>query len=296
MLAVWELPAVSKQEIEHEKGPFKLVIAGIGTNQRTKLEYVWQNASGTFIENGLHEQYEDAIERLSAKAQKDSNNCAFVFDSLTNFPRLKCEIGVQTQARQEKISTIRDTILSKPNQGQSQTEPDFSKLNISDPSDPKTTTREDKLKSRTLSLFDRLRAKQANATSGSPSTPADLLRRRALHRVPEVIDTLRLKQSQKLNALFRSDLHGMPSTTRTAKMKVSFSLEQLVQEITDSSRVPIAREEITECISILGREIPDTWCSVYFGEGLKCVTLQGEGWRKDEIREWCEKEIRRMSG
>ena len=77
-------------------------------------------------------------------------------------------------------------------------------------------------------------------------------------------------------------------------MKVSFSLEQLVQEIRDSGRVPTASEEIKAALEILGGEIPDTWCNVYAGNGVKCVTLQGEGWRKEEVQAWCENEIAKM--
>lgn len=299
VLAIWEITAHSAKEVEHKKGPFRLISSGIGSNQQTKIEYAWTNVFGTFIENELHQKYEEAIERLWQSAQANPDAFTYVYEPLITFPRLTCQIGTQTQARQQKITSIRGTILSKSSKTKeqpSQSEPDFSKLQITDPSDPKPTpaSHEDKLKSRTLSLFDRLRAKQLANSSSSPQDSASLLRRRALHRIPDLIDTLRLKQSQKLNKLFRSDLPGSSREIGARQMKVSFSLEQLVQEIRDSGRVPIAAEEIKECIGILGREVPDTWCSVYFGDGLKCVTLQGEGWRKEEVKEWCEREVRRM--
>lgn len=78
------------------------------------------------------------------------------------------------------------------------------------------------------------------------------------------------------------------------KMRVSFSLDALVQEIRDSGKTNIAPEEVKECIAILGREVPDAWCNVYASGDVKCVTLQGEGWKKEEIREWCEKEISKI--
>ncbi|KAK5957844.1 hypothetical protein OHC33_001033 [Knufia fluminis] len=304
MLAVWEVTLAPGKEVEHSKGPFRLVATGIGSNAQAKVEYAWTNSSGTFIESELHQKYEAAIERVWQSAQVNADAYSFVYEPLITFPRLKCQIGTQTQARREKITSIRDTILSKQpqpqppqSQVQLQSEPDFSKLQISDPSDnKKPISREETLKSRTTSLFDRLRAKQAANNTSAPQTSATLLRRRALHRIPEIIDILRLKQSQKLNSLFRSDLHGLPNGTGARKMKVSFSLESLVQEIRDSGRVLIAAEEIRECIVLLGREVPDGWCSVYLGEGVKCVTLQGEGWRKEEVRGWCEGEVRRMDG
>lgn len=79
-------------------------------------------------------------------------------------------------------------------------------------------------------------------------------------------------------------------------MKVSFSLDALVQEIRDSGKTNIAADEVKESISILGREVPDTWCSVYASGDVKCVTLQGDGWRKEEVKEWCDREISKIEG
>lgn len=298
MLAVWEVTESIEpgKEVEHKRGPFRLVVTGVGSNQQVKVENAWINTAGTFAESELHQRYEGAIERLWRLAQANADAFGYVYEPLVTFLRLSRSVGAQTQARQEKIGSIRDSILSKTSRAQEQTTeagPDFSKLQISDPADSRASAREFTLKSRTLSLFDRLRAKQL-ANSSTPQDSASQLRRRALHRIPEMLDILRLRQSQKLNSLFRSDLLGAPGGAGARTMKVSFSLEQLVQEIRDSGKVPVAPEEIKECISILGREVPDTWCSVYPGESVKCVTLQGEGWRKEEVREWCEREIKRM--
>lgn len=294
ILAVWEIcDEYTGNEIAHKKGPFKLVTTGIGSGQQTKIENV-QTIASSFLESELQQKYEAVVEKLARRAQRGTQSqYIFVSQELTNFPLLKCEIGTQTQARQEKIHSIRDSILSKLSTTKStaSTEPDFATLSISDPSDP-PKSREDKLKSRTLGLFDRLKAKQlANSASGGAPTSAELLRRRALHRLPDIIDVLRLKQSQKLNSLFRA-----AGASRTSSMKVSFSTDQLIQEIRDSGRVPTSPEEIRTCLDILGREVPDTWCSVYAGTGVNCVTLQGEGWRKDEMQTWCESEIAKMGG
>ena len=288
MLAVYELQEQSTESVNQKLSPWKLIKTGIGHSQHTKVERVGQ-ANGGFLEQQLQQRYELLIESLQRTAQEGSKY-NFVFGSISEFPRLQCEIGQQTQARKEKIDTIKSTVM-KP----VQTEPDFSKLNISCPSDVHApVTREDRLKSRTLSLFDRLKAKQiTNSALGAQPTSAEMLKRRALHRIPDIIDTLRMKQSQKLNSMFRSDF-GMPSTSRNMSVKVSFSLEQLVQEIRDSGRAPVASEEIRECIIVLGRDVPDTWCTVYFGESMKCVTLQGEGWTKAQIKDWCREEIERM--
>lgn len=299
MLAVWEVEPESKEtksEFEHSKGPFRLLTTGIGATSEVKIEYAWTE-SGSFIENQLHQKFERLVERLRTLAKKNANS--FTFDDITSFPLLKCSTGAQTQARKEKINSIKNHILSKPGQPTTTTQSqslDLSKLDISDPSEPKPTARETALKSRTMSLFDRLRAKQAASSATAQPTSADLLRRRALHRMPEIIDVLRLKQARKVSSQFRADPNELSSNTFASKMKVSFSLDALVQEIRDSGKTNIAADEIKESISILGREVPDTWCSVYASGDLKCVTLQGDGWRKEEVKEWCDREIARIEG
>lgn len=296
LLAIWEVRPKNKQperEVEHKAGPFRLLATGTGSGSQVKIEYAWTH-SGSFIESELHERFEKVVEKIykSAKNEPDS----FAFAAITNFPLLKCQVGDQTQAQKEKISLIRDQILSKPSQPTSSTQPhslDLSTLDISDPSDPKPTPRETALKSRTISLFDRLRAKQlANSATAAP-TSAELLRRRALHRMPDIIDVLRLKQARKLSSQFRTDIQGS-SSGAASMMRVSFSLDALVQEIRDSGKTNIAPEEVKECISILGKEVPDAWCNLYVSGDVNCVTLQGEGWKKEEIKEWCEKEISKI--
>lgn len=296
MLALWEDTSnASGKELDHTKGPFRLISAGFGTTQQINLERT-ASESSHFDQKQLHNDYERLANTLYTKAQSARDCYSFIFETLLHFPKLRCVVGRCTQAAQTKVDAIRQQILGN-SPITDNNESVFSKLNISDSSEaPKAQRLDERLKSRTLGLFDRLKAKQlANSASAAAPTSAELVRRRALHRIPDIIDVLRLKQSQKLNNLFRSDLHGSSSATRTTKTKVSFSLEQLVQEIRDSGRVPIAPEEIRECLQILGREVPDTWCSVYAGSGLKCVTLQGEGWTKEAVKEWCTKELARIN-
>lgn len=300
MLAIWDVDLKGREvkaELDHKNGPFRLLITGIGVGSDVRIEYAWTD-TGSFIENQLHQKFERLVERWHTVAKKNEGD--FIFEKFADLPLLKCSTGVQTQARKEKISSIKAQILSKPAQATSTAHSqslDFSRLDISDPSDPKPNPKETALKSRTLSLFDRLRAKQlANTSSGSPPTSADILRRRSLHRMPEIIDVLRLKQARKVSSQFRADIHGSPSKTFAMMMKVSFSLDALVQEIRDSGKTNVAADEVKECISILGREVPDTWCSVFTSGDVKCVTLQGEGWRKEEIKEWCDREISRIEG
>lgn len=297
MLGLWELDEETQQhepEIEHNKGPFRLVRCGMGSSTQMKLEYTWTEL-GRSMESELHQRFQNLIKKIHK--WRETNRDKFSLDSLAAFPLLKCHTGAQTQMRREKVALIRDQILKTPAQKVPAALPqslDLSKLDISEEAGPKPSLREATLKSRTLSLFDRLQAKQiANSTSATP-TSAELLRRRALHRIPDIVSILRLKQARRLNSQFQADILDSPSRMSARSMKVSFSLDAIVQEIRDSEKASIAIDEVRECISILGREIPDTWCNIYTSGQAKCVTLQGEGWRKEEIRDWCEREISKM--
>ncbi|KAJ9654325.1 hypothetical protein H2198_006623 [Neophaeococcomyces mojaviensis] len=297
MLAVWELVyAAQTGEIQHKRGPFKLEQNGIGLNKRVTVEYVWANATtGTFVESELQRKYEEAIEALFESQRHDGES--FIWKALAEFPSLRCEVGVVTQQRKEKITSIRDSILSKApsklsqssqqEQQQPQPQPDLSSLTIHSPDSPPRKSQEQTSKSRTLSLFDRVRAKQLHNSTISQPTSAELLRRRAIYRIADLVSVLRLKQARKLNSQFHDDSNSQ----RRMQMKVSFSFEALVQEIKDSLRSEVASEEIREGLLILGRELPGTWCSVYEVGTVRCVTLQGEGLSAREVKAWCDSRI-----
>jgi hypothetical protein len=130
------------------------------------------------------------------------------------------------------------------------------------------------LKARTLSLFDRVRAKHlANSTTTTPTTD-EILRHSAIGRIDEIVEILRMKQQQKLSATYMSSAHTSPGKTRG---KVSFSMMQLVNDIKTSLSVPIGSEEIKKCIEILANEVAGGWCEVFDMGTVKSVILNGNG-------------------
>jgi len=317
VLAAWELKrGFTGGEIEHRDGPFKLEQNGIGLNKRITVEYVWASATGAFVESELQQKYEDALDNIFDTQRHDKDS--FIWKQPTDSPRLRCEIGKVTRQRKEKVASIRDSILTKTktpayqplqqNQDQDQQQqtqqPDLSTLSIHGPStSPPRTSKPQQpqtSKSRTTNLFDRIRAKQHQNSTLLQPTAASLLRRRAIHRIPDLVDVLRLKQARKLLTTTTQSFHQNPNSSSNLdsqsgrlQMKVSFSFEALVQEIRDSLRSEVASEEIREGLLIMGREMVGEWCRVYEMGSVRCVTLQGEGIGAREVRSWCERAMNR---
>lgn len=300
VLAVWELAAQrdvvsNEKELEHDRGPFKLTTNGVGEGATTVVEFAWAARSHKYNELDIQRRYEAACDLLAGLVRGRSDS--FLWRSIEEVPQLQAQTGQQTRQRQEKISTIRNLILNRtpmeraqppPTQSaaQSGTELSFSDLKIS--SSPKKNASS---QSRTLSLFDRVKARQLLAASTTAPTSAQLLRRRALARLADIVEILRLKQAQKLNSQFNSSIHGSPSKTATAtRMKTCFSLDALVQEIQDSMSIAASAEELRECILILARDMDDQWCAVYSSGGARCVTLQGQGLSGRDVAAWAQKQ------
>lgn len=314
VLALWELNSgtmaaavhAADSEIVHSHGPFKMEQVGVGANGTVTLEYTWTDTNtkeALFIETELQRRYEARIhELIAASYQRDeegpeSESC--IWKSLRDVPKLRCETGKLTQLRRDKVASIKSRILSKTLAATPASDlaaaaaapalqPDLSRLSIHGPNSPPRKSQDSSssnAKSRTIGLFDRVRAKQLFNATATTFTPAQLLRQRALQRIPELVDVLRLKQARKLTG------HGPGQQ----QMRVSFSLEALVQEIKDSLRSEVASEEIREGIVILGRDVPGKWCRVYEMGSVRCVTLQGEAMARKEFETWCKAERDKMT-
>lgn len=292
-LAIWELAAQrtvvwDHKELEHNRGPFKLVRNGLGEGGRFVVEFAWAAQSRTYNEQDIQKRYEKACDLLAglARGQPDS----FLWGAVETIPQLQAQTGQQTRQRQEKASTIRDLILNKAPRRDTQqvaesgTDLSFSDLQIS--TSPKKSA---PLQSKTLRLFDRVKARQLFAATTTAPTAAELLRRRALARLADIVDILRLKQAQKHNSQFGATTRDSPSNAASAtRTKTCFSLDALVQEIQGSMSVAASAEELRECILILARERDDRWCAVYSSGGVRCVTLQGQGPSGREVKAWAQ--------
>jgi len=288
MLGLYEIGADvenCRSILAHKNGPFKLTTSGIGRTSRTWVEYVGgpprMMTPAPFNADNLQALYKAEVEAVFISQR--SNPTSFVYDTLANYPLLASIMGVQTLARKQHASARRTEILSLSSQT-----PVPSRVKSSTGSgDSQSTTAQipESVKARTLSLIDRVRAKQlANASNSQPSQEA-IVRHHAIGRVAEVVEILRMKQQQKLSSRFVSAVHASPSQVRG---KVSFTLNQIVDEIRGSVSVPIGDQEVRMCIKILATEMPGFWLSTFELGGIQSVVLNGPGASGAEVKKVLE--------
>jgi hypothetical protein len=210
---------------------------------------------------------------------------------------LSCTVGTQSAIRQDKSSARRTEILSISNASQQRQQKRLGTPAVSLPeSMDKTEVEAAKpVASRTQSLFDRIAARQAIKTSSGAPTVADILRRRAVGRIDEIVEILRMKQHQK--NVGRN--HMLPNTNSTSPTKpgqrVSFSMKQLQTEIKDSARVPLGDDEIKLCLKMLAEEeSTKNWLKLLdscVGDGASVfVVLEGRGMPGRDVQKILEME------
>ena len=214
------------------------------------------------------------VQRLYLIATSDHPaNLEFLNELLSRFPLLRCDVGAQTEQRIAKASAARTEIMDVAKASQKrQAAKTIVKINQnSEESAPEQASQE--LKSRTLSLFERVKAKQlANAANGAP-TPASILRQHAIGRVGEVVEILRMKQQQKQSVGFNSAIDESPSKVRINK--VAFGFAQIIQEIKNSASIPIQDDEAKMCLELLSKDVDGTWLTTFELGSVKSVVLQG---------------------
>ena len=265
MLAIYEIEDAetgTQSEVKHNKCPFKLVILGVGSNACNTVEYIKTCYLDEHQETCL---YENAIRRFSST---DTTSASI--------PLLAFTRGTQTQRRQQKATALREHILNKaPPQAQPRPQPqeaDMSSLTIKDATTPVTTP--SALKSRTLSLFDRVKAKQTLLASTSTPTAQQVLRKHAIGRIAEVVEILRMRQQQ--------------SSVGRSGGRVSFSSKQVVEVIKQSMSVPVGDEEVRACLEMLSRDVPGRWLTEWRVGDVKGVVLEGVGSSGVEVKKLLE--------
>jgi len=98
---------------------------------------------------------------------------------------------------------------------------------------------------RKTNLLDRILAKQEAAKMGPCApTPAELARKAALQRTPEVLGVLSLLCANRPG------------------MRVSFSTTTILQQLQGSIRTPISKEEAMKCVEVLASEVAPGYVSV----------------------------------
>jgi hypothetical protein len=276
MLAIYEIGSNSQvlsKTMKFRNSPFKLNMAGLGDNIRYHVEYRGTQILGqsSYEEQKLQDFYEQQLEEVFITERGQSNS--WLNDDTSLLPRLEFEMGIQTQVRREKASVARNHILGLPAGNQSRATPEVAAQKTEQAKSEENSPSQ-ALKARTLSLFDRVRAKQlANSTTSGPTTES-ILRSRAISRLDDVVDILRMKQQQKLGATLGSSLYSSPGKTRS---KVSFGLNQVIHDIKSSLSVPIADEEIRMCINILSKDVPGTWLTTFSMGSVQTIILNGLG-------------------
>jgi hypothetical protein len=98
---------------------------------------------------------------------------------------------------------------------------------------------------RKTNLLDRILAKQEAAKSGPTApSPAELERKAALQRAPEVLGVLSLLCASRPG------------------MRISFSTATLIQSLRTSVRSPISQDEAMRCIDVLASEVAPGYVSI----------------------------------
>ncbi|RYN42698.1 hypothetical protein AA0113_g5708 [Alternaria arborescens] len=109
---------------------------------------------------------------------------------------------------------------------------------------------------RKTNLLDRILAKQEAAKAGPAApTPAELQRKAALQRTPEVIGVLSLLCANRPGS------------------RVSFSTTTLLQAIQGSIRSPISKEEAMKCVEVLASEVAPGYVSVVSMGSISSVVI-----------------------
>ncbi|KAI4614448.1 hypothetical protein J4E83_007101 [Alternaria metachromatica] len=109
---------------------------------------------------------------------------------------------------------------------------------------------------RKTNLLDRILAKQEAAKAGPAApTPAEIQRKAALQRTPEVIGVLSLLCANRSGS------------------RVSFSTTTLLQAIQGSIRSPISKDEAMKCVEVLASEVAPGYVSVVSMGSISSVVI-----------------------
>ncbi|RMZ76564.1 hypothetical protein DV737_g4772, partial [Chaetothyriales sp. CBS 132003] len=276
MLALFE---VGRQSVNgnralllHNRSPFRLVVSGIGLSARHTVEYC---SDLVYDEVRLLQGYDEIIRSVCTSGCNE--NATFISGSIEQYPLLAFAKGFQTMIRQDRASAVRNHILNITPQRQHEAsnlkaamEPDLSRLSISGPDAALQTP--PSTKSRTLSLFDRIKTKQAAALLQPVPSSSQLLYRHAIGRIADVVEILRMKQNQRA-VLAASTCN-----------KLTLSMSQAVSTVKGSLAVPMGEEEIRLCFKILAEDVEGDWLKLVEMGGFQSVVVQGRCMRGEEVK------------
>ncbi|KAI2618147.1 hypothetical protein GGR54DRAFT_648644 [Hypoxylon sp. NC1633] len=129
-----------------------------------------------------------------------------------------------------------------------------------------------------LSLLDRIRLKslQKSAAAATNLSPAQLARRAALQRAPDVAALL-----------------AMLSRAAAGGGRVSFTMAATLEKLRDSLRGGISRDEGAACVRLLAREVAAEWIGVVTVAGRENVVLETD---REVGRAEVERRVRGLLG
>jgi hypothetical protein len=110
-----------------------------------------------------------------------------------------------------------------------------------------------------MSLLDRIRQKELQASQAAPGpSPAELQRRAALQRAEDVAGVIGM----------------LTMATSEGRARISFTMPQLLVKLKDSLRVPVSAEDGASCVRLIAKEVAPEWLRIVSVGGRENVVIQ----------------------
>jgi len=230
--------------------------AGICLSRTQPRGRALKRAASYIDEDDLNCRFEQALQqewlRWQALVDKEDHSIRAFIDQLPLaeiVQNASAEKAAPLFARgQQRLADLKD--------GQAKAKQEAVKSSAADLAAAQKTTQA--VQNRGTSLLDRILAKQA-VTASMPAGPTkvQLERRAALHRIEDIARVLNL-------------LTG-------ARPRACFSMPAMVQQLQQSLRNPISREEVERCLELMAGEITPGFVSVVQSGAVKGVVVVKAG-------------------
>ncbi|KAI0108250.1 hypothetical protein F4814DRAFT_427316 [Daldinia grandis] len=218
-----------------------------------EIDSTQHSAGRPLEENKLNDIFHDKISTLWTRftAAKCSDISSFCI-SLPRAPITLCESVAKAapvlSKGQKRLEELKHGIAIKKQEKEAKANPQQSSdVQMSNAEAPK------------MNLLDRIRLKSLQKSSllASNLSPAQLQRRAALQRAPDVASML-----------------GMLSRAAGQGSRVSFTMAVTLEKLKDSLRMGVCREEGAACVRLLASEVAPEWIRVVVIGGQENVVLE----------------------
>ncbi|OLN85956.1 hypothetical protein CCHL11_05431 [Colletotrichum chlorophyti] len=249
-IAIQDMKPAGRED-EFLGSPFIVTDYGRG---KLCLEMDASKASTHIDEEKLCKQFEENLHIMcSQRATDEMTDLDVCFESLSFDDLPKSDITIRHTIKQNPalvkgqraLNELKNGILKKQQEKEAKAQ-----------AAKAVTTKPDGTR---MSIFDRLRAKEAaNAQVQLPTAP-ELARKRALHRVGDIAAIISML---------------VASSNSTGQPVISFTMPVLQQKLKESLRVPMSMEEGVDTVRILANEIAPEWMKVASVGGKEHVVIQ----------------------